>query len=206
MKRYSKLGLALAGATVVLAAMVGTASANRLSINSSTFRVAWNSMEFNGTNFGSVRCPVTLEGSLHSRTISKVAGALIGFISRASVASGNCTGGTARANTETLPWHVQYASFTEALPTITSILTTIREPVFEVAITFVGQCRMRASSIQGRFIRETARGTLTRVEVNGTSLLERTISGFCPPEGTLTGTSNPPTVLGTTTPIVVTLI
>lgn len=126
MQHRSKLLLAALIATTLLSLAVGSASARRISASSSTFRIVWRSFEFIAFST-QIACPVTLEGSFHSRTIAKVSGALIGYIDRAIV-GGPCTGSTggrARALTETLPWHVRFASWTGTLPTITSLHVTL---------------------------------------------------------------------------------
>lgn len=123
-------------ATVVLGALVGTASANRLSVSTSAFRDTWTSAEFSG-GFGTIRCSLTLEGSLHSATFTKTAGALVGFITRASV--GPCASGSATILAASLPWHVQYESFAGVLPEIETTTTNVigaafqlEEPVFGI--------------------------------------------------------------------------
>lgn len=138
--RIIKLSLAAASAAVALFALVGVASANSLSVSSQTMRIAWASVEASG-GFGSVRCAFAIEGSMHTRTTTKTAGALIGYVTRASV--GPCEIGSATVLTETLPWHVQYDSFTGTLPGITSFTLgivgakwRIREPVFGVTCLF----------------------------------------------------------------------
>jgi hypothetical protein len=206
MIRQSRILLALVGATVVLGALVGNASANRLSSSSSTIRAVFNPMTFSGAGFVNVNCPVTLEGSLHSRTIVKTVGSLIGYINRASLALASCTGGTATINQASLPWHVRYAGFTGTLPNITAINTNIVGASFEVRDPGLGvTCNYTtsaASPATGRYNRE-AGGLLTGVTVGGSI---PTSSGFPCPTGTLSGTSSAPTEVGTTTRIRVTLI
>jgi hypothetical protein len=52
-----------------------------------------------GTTGGvNIDCPVAFEGSFHSSTIHKTVGALIAFMTRSTVVSGDCTGGTAIFN------------------------------------------------------------------------------------------------------------
>jgi hypothetical protein len=82
-------------------------------------------LRYINNRLGTIECHVTMEGSFHSRTISKVLEALIGYITRATVDSTNCTGGSARSLTETLPWHIRYGGFTGTLPTITSVNTRL---------------------------------------------------------------------------------
>jgi hypothetical protein len=105
-------------AAILLSLVIGSSSANRLSISSRFFRVVWNPLVF-GTAGIIMRCPVTLEGSFHSATVRKVSNALVGYITRAGMAS--CTEGSATMLAATLPWHVRYESFQGVLPNITGI-------------------------------------------------------------------------------------
>lgn len=120
--KVCKLLLAIASASVLLGVLAMAASARRLEVSSSTIRETFRELRF-ASELGSLSCPVTLEGSLHSRTIAKVAATLIGYITRARL--GFCQIGTATILTETLPWHVRYASFAGTLPNITSYVTNI---------------------------------------------------------------------------------
>lgn len=136
MLRSSKLVLAALIAVCVLAAIVANTSARRLEISPAErgLRIVWPSYKVlvGWESFEViVACPVTLEGSLHSRTLSKVCGALVGYITRATVNEGACrasyepemTGTPAKSHflAETLPWHVRYESFTGTLPSIASV-------------------------------------------------------------------------------------
>lgn len=108
-------------AAAALSAAVSGASANRLSVSSQNFRMVWRSLVFKNTiNAGVVLCPITLEGSFHSATISKTVGALIGYVKRASVRGEEppCIGGTMSVLAASLPWHITYFAFTGTLPTI----------------------------------------------------------------------------------------
>ncbi|HKG04736.1 MAG TPA: hypothetical protein VKB03_16305 [Conexibacter sp.] len=207
MMKQSKVWLALLGATVALGALVGTASARNLSISNQSIRATWAAMEFSNPSAGVlVRCPVTLEGSLHSRTIAKVVNSLIGYITRAAVAEGSCVGGRARVRTETLPWHVTYQGFSGTLPNILTIRTTVARPAFDVTATFFGfpiTCTFRTSNVNGIFNRE-AGGALTNVQVEGRELAGE--GGFGCERGNLAGTSTSLTLLGAATRLTVTLI
>jgi len=111
-------------ATLLMGLVTITASANRLSVSNRNARVVYRSLEFTEaeSSFGTVRCPVTLEGSFHSGTIRKATNALIGHITRASVgAASACTGGSVTVLAETLPWHILYEGFTGTLPIIQSV-------------------------------------------------------------------------------------
>jgi hypothetical protein len=131
MKRCSLL-LACMSAVVLLGALVSTASARNIEMSSQVFRGQFREVRF-VLPFGSTSCNVTLEGSAHSRSIAKVVGSLMGYVTRADL--GPCSTGTATILRETLPWHVRYASFTGTLPNITSargniinVSARIREP------------------------------------------------------------------------------
>lgn len=161
-----KLSLAAMSATVALFALVGVASANDLSVSSQTMRVTWTRAEFIG-GFGTVACAFTVEGSMHTRTTTKTAGALVGFVTRASV--GPCPTGSATVLTVTLPWHVQYAGFTGTLPTIGSVIENIigaswqiREPTFGIT------CLVRSTALSPNTATFTlASGSVTRVTLGG---------------------------------------
>lgn len=111
-------------AMFILAIAVQTASANRISANEGRVRVAWSSLRLIAGE-ATIECPVTLEGSFHSATIRKVAGALVGHVSRASIrganGAGNCTGGNSSIYQESLPWHIQYLGFTGTLPRMSGV-------------------------------------------------------------------------------------
>jgi hypothetical protein len=110
--------------TVVVAAallITSMASANRLNLSATTFRIVSGA----ATRQGFVICPLTLEGSFHSASFAKVPNSLIGYITRAALEEELCSGGEARYLQETLPWHIQYSSFMGMLPNITSITTKV---------------------------------------------------------------------------------
>jgi hypothetical protein len=102
-----------------LCAIAGAAPAERLVFGESTFRVAWTPMRFVFEGLITISCNATLEGSFHSRTIAKVERSLIGYVTRASLSACSEPGVTVLG--ETLPWHLQYASFAGTLPNISSV-------------------------------------------------------------------------------------
>jgi hypothetical protein len=106
----AKLTIAALTAALLLANAIASAPARNFEFSAQNIRVTWSKMEYH-IGEGIQRCAFTLEGSLHSRSISKVAGALVGAITRAS----GC--GTPRS----FPWHLTYESFTGTLPFITSV-------------------------------------------------------------------------------------
>ena len=126
--------LATLGVATLLGAVVGAASARNLSASSQTLRANFfpflpaeperrpeqgESFEIT-SGFGTYRCNLTLEGSLHTRTMVKTIGSLIGYINAANMAG--CTFLETRVLRETLPWHVRYSGFTGILPEIRSII------------------------------------------------------------------------------------
>jgi hypothetical protein len=206
----SKVMLSGLTAGIVMALAVGGASANRLSLGTPGWEVKWSGFEFIVAG-STVRCPVTLQGSFHSRTIAKTAGLLIGHMTRASVkgsnAVGACTGGTMTLLTATLPWHVAYEFLVGALPNIQGL-----------GFSLIGL------SVQGGSLSCLARTTETEpvhvtVSLSGGRATELTVDpwseialtgpgGFCAfgGQGALGGTSRPLTRLNSTSTITITLI
>src|SRR5215212_74507 len=108
-------------AGLVLAVGVATATANRLQASSQLVIATWSQVSFEiGPGIGTIRCALTLEGSLHGRTFAKVREALLGYLTAASIQT-PCTNGELHLLAETLPWHLRYESFTGTLPRLTSI-------------------------------------------------------------------------------------
>jgi hypothetical protein len=106
-------------ATALLFTLTLTASARTFRISNQSIRSTWRRLEFRGPETTLARCPLTIEGSFHSATIAKVRGALIGYITRATL--GVCETGRATILTAGLPWHITYESFRGPLPNITRI-------------------------------------------------------------------------------------
>ena len=165
--KLAKLLIALTTATITLAAYTTMASANHLSLSTQSLRATWTSFELIG-GFGTIRCSLTLEKSLHSRTITKTPELLIGFITRASI--GPCSSGSATVLQATLPWHVRYASFAGTLPTISSVTTRIiglayqfREPSFGVSCLLTSTATSPATLTYS-----LTSGSVTSVTLGGT--------------------------------------
>jgi len=196
--KLSKLLLAVMGATVLLGALVSSASARNLSSSSQTNTALWRRMDFAG-GFGTIECEVRISGSLHTRTFTKTVGSLIGYITEGTVL--RCARGSATINRASMPWHVRYRSFGGTLPIITSksgtivgVEFTIREPVFGITCTV----RRETSSTIGTYT--ISSGIVTRAAPSGTSRC----SEF---EATLAGSeTNVTTTLTGTTRITITLI
>jgi hypothetical protein len=128
MEIHPRTALIALTAALVLAIAASAASASRLSISERSFLIRWSPLTIGTTAGSSIRCSLTLDGSFHSSTITKVERALIGYINAATIAgtSGNgreavCAGATFTVLRETLPWHVQYNGFTGTLPRIATI-------------------------------------------------------------------------------------
>jgi hypothetical protein len=184
--KYCKLLLAVVGASVLFGALASTASAGRLSSSSQRLLAGWSRMDFSG-GFGTVECKVTLLGTMHSRTINKTAGALIGYITDAQITR-PCIRGEATIHSETLPWHVTYSSFAGTLPAITSFRTNVIGASFRIREpTFGATCTARTESGEpgiGTYNRNTGTGAITNAQVGGT------IRTSCGTSGSFSGTSN----------------
>jgi hypothetical protein len=142
-------------AVAALACCVGGASARRLNLSAQTFRVTWQEWTPE-IGYGEltirVSCPVTLEGSFHSRTIAKTVGTLLGYFTRATIGEAACRSrewpeARLRLLAETLPWHVRYRSFSGLLPNITAVAFDVVSPAIRVTgLPFSGSCLYRATA------------------------------------------------------------
>ena len=128
MRTRSMLLLAALTAALALSLAVGTATARRLRISSTNFALRWRDFvvptgieprEAEEGREDIRHCPITLSGSFHSTTISKVVGTLVGYVNNAQM--GTCTGEGGRVTLlrTGLPWHLTYKSFSGFLPSIT---------------------------------------------------------------------------------------
>jgi hypothetical protein len=209
MHTRSKLLLAGFAAALMLTMAVTSATANRLSTTSRTFRVVWNPLTIGTTSgiAGPIRCPLTIEGSFHSATIRKTAGALIGYVTRGTTVAAACRNGTMTINQGALPWHVRYRAFNGTLPTFEG-----------VQLAFVGfEFRLNAGGLNCTTATTAAEPLVTtaltnatgaiigmRVEERFTIPLEGAFCGFGG-RGAFSGTGTT-TVLGATTAISIRLI
>jgi len=146
MSTRSKLALIGLGAALIMAAAVGSASAGRYSIShGELFQLRWSSLRFQSAGITEFECPVTLESSLHSRTITKTVGTLLGYITRASL--GRCITGSGTILSETLPWHVQYGGFNESLPRPRPIINIVGLAL-RMNNALTGACLLRTTAAQ----------------------------------------------------------
>jgi hypothetical protein len=176
-------------ATAVLTAATGSASATKLAANITHWRATFNPVVFRelGFNGATLRCDVTLEGSFHSRTSSKVSGQLSGSTTRV-VVSEVCTGGSERVLAATLPWHIRYQSFTGTLPSITAInMVLVGDSFLIEGFGFVSclYTTTEAHPTHARANRE-AGGVITSLQLSG-SIPSST--GGCP-DSEITGTGS----------------
>jgi len=162
-----KLLLASVGATVLLGAFVASASADAFESTSQRIRGVFTAVEFHLPS-ATARCALTIEGTLHSRSVSKTA-RLLGYITRADL--GACATGAATVLTSTLPWHVKYAGFSGVLPEISSIITRVIGASLRVKESGGIECLVRSSEVEPvttNFHRNTATRVLETAEIRGT--------------------------------------
>jgi hypothetical protein len=209
MRNRRKLLLVAPIAAIALGALLSTASANRIAMTNPNFRATWTALEFVG--FVTVRCHVTIEGSFHSSTLSKVAEQLIGYVSRATVDEGHCTGGSARVIQETLPWHLRYESFEGTLPNITGVTDRQVGSGFQVTGVVLGfpvTCQITSTAASPMVgIITVAGGVAVNIRPGFAQIPVSSGSAFaCGGSGRLSGISTTLTQLGTTARIILTLI
>jgi hypothetical protein len=185
--------------TVLLGALAGAASARNLSVSSQNFRATFTSIAISHEG-GSIDCPVTLEGSLHARSFPKVAGSLLGYITRADL--GPCRQGRATILRETLPWHIRYLSFSGRLPDIESLSVNIVGFSMAVSEGLINClfASTAANPVVGRFERNIAARTITPLGLLGV------VPTRCGLQALVAGTGAPVTQLNNTTRITLTLI
>jgi hypothetical protein len=214
MCKLSRLLIAGFTTAVVFSIAVGSASANRLSTSAQDIDMRWSSLVFSSDAGSSATCPITLQGSFHSRTLGKVVNGLIGFVSRASVrgqtSAGNCTGATATVLTATLPWHITYRSFQGTLPNITGVTINVINASLQIQPSGSLTCLLRSTTTNpiGGTVNLSA-GRATSLTADRTFGIPLTGSGgFCAfgGEGHFEGTTVSVTRLASTTSITITLI
>jgi hypothetical protein len=204
MRNRSKLLLAALTAAVTLGALVSSSTANRLALSSQGYKATWPSFELVGGPFGTVRCPVTMEGSFHSRTLSKVSEQLVGYVSGVTVGTTSCTGGRARALLEALPWHVRYETFIGTLPEITAIELKIKfvTLIVESANLFCLYTASATSPMKVIVNRNTTTHAATSMRINEAAGIPKSSGGgLCPNPEILRGTTNSLTQQGSTNEI-----
>lgn len=197
MRLYKALFAAMA-ASVLLGALVSSAAARNISTSSPSWRATFSAVRLDFP-VGIIGCSATLEGSFHTRTLAKIAGSLVGYVTRATL--GACDWGSHTILTETLPWHMTYRNFTGTLPNISS-----------AGFNVIGWSqRIRESAFISCLFRSTvARPALLTFYVSSRVARSAGVGGTIPSDcGTDVGLSSdsaPVTVAGAATTITVTLI
>jgi len=136
-------------------------------------------MSFAGGIGGATVCEILLSGTLHSRTMAKVVGSLIGYITSARVLA--CERGSATIRLESLPWHRRYGGFTGTLPSITGTTETVTGA--EWTVREPGGITCSVTNATNTATNTIVAGVVTRVAVAGRARC----GGFF--EGTLSGTT-----------------
>ncbi len=206
LRHITTLTASIVGASLLLAAGSAVASARNLSVSNQNMRATWARLTIGVFS----QCPVTLEGSFHSRSFTKAPRSLVGAITRALVNRPSCVVTEFSPKTETLPWHVTYESFTGTLPNISGINFLLSR--FRFLVTIGGFCTnaeygQPVDNITLRASRE-AGGALTTIEpVEGRNILRLVRGGpTCPVEIRMQGPEGIVTLLNSSTGISVTLI
>jgi hypothetical protein len=189
MTRFTRAVALAAVAALFLAA--GTAAANQLEISNSSIRATFNPLRFiAGTS--EVACPVTLEGTFHSRVIRKNPEALIGYITRADINGMFCS--FVGADELTIlgagrPWHIRYESFTGRLPNIDAV--NVRLLLVGVRGTFLNlPCLYRSTATRpGRaFFDINPNLQVETLDINSEAQIPLTEGSlFCPATASLAG-------------------
>jgi len=202
MRSSAKLGLTALTAAMLLATAVGAASARNLSVSSQNLRATWSRFELI-SSLVTIRCPLTIEGSLHSRTIAKIRGDLIGAVTRVSIKEESCTNGRLQATS--LPWHITYESFTGSLPTSISAIQLLLAR-FRFSFELLGRCEY-GTATDNIVLSSRLRllETTSIAPVVGANTINRA-EGACSETATLVGPEGIVTQLNSSARIRVTLI
>jgi hypothetical protein len=138
MRVHRRLLLSALLSGLALVTIASQAAGRRIEVTQQQVKAVWTSAEpiiFELEAGMRMSCPVTLEGSFHSRTLSKVADELIGYVRRFTLNSSTCRRQGLESISvlaETLPWHIQYRGFQGTLPNITGINYEIVGSSFQV--------------------------------------------------------------------------
>jgi len=145
---HTRIKLTLIGlsAALLMATAVGIASAGRLSFSHAELvQARFAAIRFQIAGITGAECPVTLESSFHRTTFVKTVGALVGYVTRASI--GRCITGSASILSETLPWHLQYGGFNEVLPRPRPINNLIGLS-FRISNALTGACLAKTTATE----------------------------------------------------------
>lgn len=166
--KICRMLFAVVGAAVLLSALTGSAIARRIGQTETRMTATFPRIEFRG-GLGTTRCNLTLGASMHSRTLTKTAETLIGYVTQASV--GGCEVGSATVLTATLPWHMRYESFSGTLPNIASMSSKVIGASFRISEPIFGIEALLTSTagLSGilRWISEAVSGVIRRIRIRG---------------------------------------
>jgi hypothetical protein len=214
-------------AALIVTVAVATADARRFELSNQHIRIIWNPavgterLAFGVLESG-VECPVTFEGSFHSRTISKVSGQLVGYITKAALTKAECEFDPGVENiiilngvellpegavsTNTLPWHIRYDSFTGVLPRITGMRLQIIG--LSVRLQIPGACLYKSTAAGPAYgiLQIEAGGTVTGFKAEETAPTIPRFAGVLCHEAIGWAGIGKVVLLGTTTAIVVRLV
>jgi hypothetical protein len=190
MRKRTKIIIGCLTVALALAAAINTAAARRIEMTEQRFLVLFEELTFRGGE-NTVICEVNLEGSFHSRTLSKVSGQLIGYVTQAIVhrpciqGAGWTLNGIERT-TNTLPWHILYLRFLGTLPTITGIEIQLNNGGFLIEPGFLVQCLYEATRANGlRGLISVVNGQAKTLSPIPTAIIRPRTFGC--PDGTLEG-------------------
>jgi hypothetical protein len=191
----SRTKLMIGGLTVALAlaAAVNTATARRFEVSEQ--HVFGDSPEVTFEAGGTqIVCAVSVEGSFHSKTISKVSGQLVGYVTEVIVQH-PCRSGElwilngieviqGVRSPNTLPWHVLYLAFRGGLPRITEIEGALIGSKFKIEAVGVLCLYATTTTKWGEAqIKVEEGGKVTRIVANGEKRAPLFEGGvFCPSE------------------------
>lgn len=189
--------------TIILYVTFASAAAGRsLQFSSQSYRETFRVFQIDTPSGPAARCQLTLEGSFHARTLAKVFGALVGYITRAVL--GPCSTGKATLLIETLPWHEVYAAFNGTLPNISWAESRASSMQVRASEAFGITCLFRSSATEPLIRRRNmSAGVWVSSELSGTIRLGAECFGVA---GTITTEGGTLTVLNGSSRITVTLI
>jgi hypothetical protein len=164
--KLGKLLLTAVGVTVLLGALVASASARNFELSSQTKTILWTRWNFRG-GFGTVDCEVKISGSFHTRTFAKVMNSLIGYVTEGTVL--RCAQGGATLNQASLPWHLRFNAFGGTLPIITGEILRWSGAEWLIVEPFGIRCTVRRETSSVTSTYSVSSGVITRAELSGES-------------------------------------
>jgi len=174
--KLSKSLLAVVGATVLLGALVSSASARNTRVSSQSNRASWTRMDFSG-GFGIIECEVVLEGTYHATTSVKSVGSLLGYITEGSVT--RCSRNGVTINRGSLPWHRRYSGFAGRLPLIYGLVETVIGAEFRLRDAWTdATCNVTRESSSTILTYTLSAGAVSRADVSGTNVCRGIFGGF----------------------------